>query len=234
MSGGSLCCTLLLDVLEETPVKAIWGVTAALLAGVSGCASKSAIPDVTEDGLARVDIRGVDAAYRRPGADLARYSKVMLDPVQVAFDPDWDPKRTGSNLKVSAEDRERIRRELAELFMQVFSEELSKDGGAPLVTSAGPDVLRLSTGLADVYINAPDTMEAGRSRTYVMSAGRATLVAGSSRFGERRHPRPSLRSARGEQYRRFAMVRQHTQLCRGAARVHSLGEVAASALRRRA
>jgi hypothetical protein len=158
-------------------VKAIWGVTTALLVGVSGCASKSTIPDVTEDGLQRVDIRGVDAAYLRPGADLNKYRKVMLDPVQVAFDPDWDPKRTGSNLKVSAEDRERIRRELSELFMQVFSEELTKDGGPPLVTTAGPDVLRLSTGLADVYVNAPDTMEPGRSRTYVMSAGHATLVA---------------------------------------------------------
>ena len=158
-------------------MKAIWGVTTALLVGVGGCASKSTIPDVTEDGLTRVDIRGVDAAYRRPGADLNKYRKVMLDPVQVAFDPDWDPKRTGSNLKLSAEDRERIRRELGELFMQVFSEELTKDGGAPLVTIAGPDVLRLSTGLADVYVNAPDTMEPGRSRTYVMSAGHATLVA---------------------------------------------------------
>jgi hypothetical protein len=158
-------------------VKAIWGVIVATLAGVSGCASKPAIPDVTEDGLARVDIRGVYAAYRRPGADLNKYRKVMLDPVQVAFDPDWDPKRTGSNLPLSAEDRERIRRELAELFTEVFSKELTKDGGPPLVTSAGSDVLRLSTALADVYVNAPDTNEPGRSRTYVMSAGSATLVA---------------------------------------------------------
>jgi hypothetical protein len=158
-------------------VKAIWGVITALIVGTSGCASRPAIPDVTEDGLARIDIRGVDAAYRRPGADLHQYRKVMLDPVQVAFDPSWDPKRTGSGLALSAEDRERIRRELGELFMAVFSQELTKDGGAALVTSAAPDVMRLSTGLADVYVNAPDTNEPGRSRTYVMSAGRATLVA---------------------------------------------------------
>jgi hypothetical protein len=164
------------QIYEEASVKASWGLIAALLAGVSGCASKSTVPDVTEDGLARVEIRGVYAAYRRPGADLHQYTKVLLDPVQVSFDPDWDPARTGSRLKLSAEDRERIRRELAELFMQVFAEELTKDGGPSLVTGAGPDVLRLSTGLADVYVNAPDTMEPGRSRTYVMSAGSATLV----------------------------------------------------------
>jgi hypothetical protein len=158
-------------------VKAIWGFTTALLVGVSGCASRPAIPDVTEDGLQRVEIRGVDAAYVRPGADLKKYNKIMLDPVQIAFDPDWDPKRLGSNMRLSAEERERIRGDIAELFMEVFSKELTKDGGAPLVTSAGSDVLRLSTGLADVYINAPDTNEPGRSRVYTMSAGHATLVA---------------------------------------------------------
>ena len=38
-------------------------------------------------------------------------------------------------------------------------------------------MLRVSSALVDVYVNAPDTMEPGRSRTYTMSAGRATLIA---------------------------------------------------------
>ena len=33
-----------------------------------------------------------------------------------------------------------------------------------------------SPGVANLYINAPDTMSAGRSRTYTTEAGEATLV----------------------------------------------------------
>ena len=44
------------------------------------------------------------------------------------------------------------------------------------MTTPGNDVLRLSPGVANLYINAPDTMSAGRSRTYTTEAGEATLV----------------------------------------------------------
>lgn len=159
-------------------MRTMWGVIAALLAAVGGCTSMQSGPnEVTEDGLTRVTVSGVDAAYVRKGADFKQYTKIMLDPVQVAFDKNWDPKRTASNLPLPAEDRERIRREAADLFMQVFKQELEKDGGYPLVSAAGPDVMRLSAALVDVYVNAPDTMSPGRSRTYVMNAGSATLVA---------------------------------------------------------
>ena len=91
-------------------MKAIWGIIAALLAAVGGCTSMQVDPnEVTEDGLTRTAISGVDAAYVRQGTDFKQYRKILLDPVQVAFDKDWDPKRAGSNLPLSTEDRERIR-----------------------------------------------------------------------------------------------------------------------------
>ena len=121
-------------------------------------------------------------------------------------------------MALPAEDRERIRRELTELFMQVFAEELTSNGGAPLVTTAGPDVLRLSAVLPDVYVNAPDTLEPGRSRTYVMSAGHATLVA------ELRDSESGAIIGR--------LVRKRAELCRGAARDYSRGKAVAPALRR--
>jgi hypothetical protein len=159
-------------------MKAIWGFIAAALVTTAGCTStQSNTNEVTEDGLTRVSLRGIDAAYVRKGADFKAYTKIMLDPVQVAFDKNWDPKRTASHLPLPAEDRERIRKEAAELFMQVFKQELEKDGGYPLVSVAGPDVMRLSAALVDVYVNAPDTMSPGRTRTYVMNAGTATLAA---------------------------------------------------------
>ena len=131
---------------------------------------------MTEDGLKKVDARGVDAAYVRPGASLGTYKRILLDPVEVAFSKDWKPKKTGSYLPLSNEDREKIRRDLAELFTTTFTEVLQK-GGYPVVSESGPDVLRVTAGLTDVYINAPDTMAPGRSYTFVMSAGHMTLVA---------------------------------------------------------
>jgi 6-phosphogluconate dehydrogenase len=38
-------------------------------------------------------------------------------------------------------------------------------------------VLRVRAGIANLYVNAPDTMSAGRTRTYAVSAGEMTLVA---------------------------------------------------------
>jgi uncharacterized protein DUF3313 len=143
---------------------------------IAGCQSGPAAPDMTEDGLKKVDVPGVDAAYVRPGATLGTYQRILLDPVQVAFSKDWKPMKTGSYMPLSDEDREKIRRDLANLFVTTATDVLQK-GGYPVVTESGPDVLRVSAGLADVYINAPDTMTPGRNYNFVMSAGHMTLVA---------------------------------------------------------
>jgi Protein of unknown function (DUF3313) len=146
------------------------------LVGCATTGSSSTSPQMTEDGLKKVDVRGVDAAYVRPGASLGTYKRILLDPVQVSFSKDWKPQETGSYLPLSKEDRERIRKDLAELFTTTSTEVLEK-GGYPVVTESGPDVLRVTARLADVYINAPDTMTPGRSYNFVMSAGQMTLIA---------------------------------------------------------
>jgi hypothetical protein len=60
-------------------------------------------------GLVPLKTKDVDLAYTRPGATLAAYKKVMLDPIDVAFHKDWNPERAGSRLKLSAQERENIR-----------------------------------------------------------------------------------------------------------------------------
>jgi hypothetical protein len=146
------------------------------LVGCSTTGSGVALPDTTEEGLKKVNVKGIDAAYVRPGSSLGNYKRILLDPVQVSFSKDWKPDKTGSYLPLSQEDRERIRKDLAELFITTATEVLEK-GGYPVVTESAPDVLRITAELADVYINAPDTMSAGRSYSFVMSAGHMTLVA---------------------------------------------------------
>ncbi len=146
------------------------------LVGCSTTGSGVALPDTTEEGLKKVNVKGIDAAYVRPGSSLGNYKRILLDPVQVSFSKDWKPDKTGSYLPLSQEDRERIRKDLADLFITTATEVLEK-GGYPVVTESAPDVLRITAELADVYINAPDTMSAGRSYSFVMSAGHMTLVA---------------------------------------------------------
>src|ERR1700754_4471229 len=68
--------------------------------GVAGvAAAKEPTPD-SWDGMPRVKRPGLDAVYLRQGASLAKYKKVMLDPVEVSFDKNWDPngKITGTNI----------------------------------------------------------------------------------------------------------------------------------------
>jgi hypothetical protein len=56
---------------------------------------------------------------------------------------------------------------------EIFVEEFNK-GGYQVVTEAGPDVLWLRTGVLNVRVSAPDTMEPGRTYTFANDAGEAT------------------------------------------------------------
>jgi hypothetical protein len=130
----------------------------------------------TWDGLEQRKAKGVDAVYVRPEVDFSGYRNVLIDPVEVAFDKNWKPNRTGSaSRRLSTDEIEKIRGEMASEFRRIFAEELAA-GGYDVVAAPFDDTLRVTAGLADVYITAPDTMSAGRTRTYTRSAGRMTLV----------------------------------------------------------
>jgi len=128
------------------------------------------------EGLKAVKSKDLDMVYARPGATLASYNKVMVDPVEVAFAKNWDPKRTGSNLKLGADERENIRTGVAKITQEQFAKMLQSNNGYPVVSAAGPDVLRAKARVLNLYVNAPAADSgAGRSRTYSLSAGEATL-----------------------------------------------------------
>jgi len=130
-------------------------------------------PTVSHDGLKLTSSKNVALLYVREGASLAGYRKVMLDPVQVAFDKQWSRDRRD----IPEDERERIRNELAEEFRKVFKEELEKSGGYQIVDSGGAEVLRVTAVIVDLFVTAPDVNRAGRNKTYTVSAGRMTLIA---------------------------------------------------------
>jgi len=149
---------------------------AMLLASAAFAADKAALDEaMSHDGLQKIKVKGLELAYARPGATLAGYDKVKLDPVEVAFRKDWEPTRTGSTKKLTAEERENIRSGVATIVHDTFAAELRKGGNYQVVNEAGPDVLRVKAQIVNLYVTAPDTRTGAATRVYVVSAGEMTL-----------------------------------------------------------
>jgi hypothetical protein len=129
------------------------------------------------DGLQKVTVKGVDLAYVRPGATLAGYSRVKLDPVEVAFRKDWDPKRTGSSFTLSAEERESIRQGVAKIVYDEFVSELQAKSTYKVVNEIGADVLRVRVNIVNLYVTAPDVLSSGPNKAFTVSPVEMTLFA---------------------------------------------------------
>jgi len=132
---------------------------------------------MSQGGLQKTSVKGLELAYVRPGASLAAYKRVKLDPVDVQFDKSWEPTRTGSRIKLSSEEREKIRAGVAKLVEEEFAKAVEKGGTYQIASESAPDVLRVKVSVLNVYINAPADTGFGRSKTYVSSAGQMTLLA---------------------------------------------------------
>lgn len=149
--------------------------SAMLLAGPADAAK----PPDTWDGLVKVNSKRLDLAYLQPGADFRGYTKVMLDPTEVAFQKNWQRDyntSSGRDLSARVSDRD-VQEALAKGVVasnEIFAEAWAK-GGYPVVTEAGPDVLRIKTGVVNIWVNAPDVASAGRALTLAPEAGQATF-----------------------------------------------------------
>lgn len=149
-------------------------------AALAFCAAPSlAKAPASWDGLVNVKAKRLALAYLLPHADFRAYTKVMLDPAEVAFAKNWQRDYNMSSASLGGRITDKDMRDaiveaqasLDKIFAERFAEE-----GYQVVTEPGPDVLRLSLGIADLTVNAPDKLVAGRSTTYSVEAGEATFV----------------------------------------------------------
>jgi len=146
-----------------------------ILLALSGCATQQQYDEYvqeTVDGLERVKTPKVDVAYVRPDAEFSNYKKVMITSVDVSFRKDWSREHR----EISQAEQGRIRLGLANLFREVFRDELEKKGGIPVVKQPGPDVLGVRAQLIDLDITAPDDLRGTNRTIYVTEAGSVTLV----------------------------------------------------------
>jgi len=136
-------------------------------------------PEYTVEGLKRVhDAKGMALVYAEEGADLSQYDRVYLAEPYVAFKKNWkrDQNRgaVGLSTKVRTSDMDRIKLNVKELFIEVFTEELQK-GGYELANERAEDVLIVKPAIIDLNVNAPDIRTGSRTNTYASSAGSMTL-----------------------------------------------------------
>lgn len=155
--------------------------SAALLMALTSPSSpvSGARPPDNIEGLYKVPSKRFDTVYLLPGADFRPYTKVMFDTPEVAFKKNWqrdyNSNVVGTDRRISDQDAQKILDAARTGLVDVFSKAYTA-GGYQVVTSPGPDVLRLKTSVVNLDVVAPDTLTAGRSRTFSREAGSATLV----------------------------------------------------------
>ena len=146
-------------------------------AAVSG--SVAAKAPATWDGLVQVKSKKLALAYLLPGADFRAYSKVMFDDPEVAFSKNWQRDYNASTMTLSGRITDKDMRDTVEKakasLSEVFPKQFTKEG-YQVVTVAGADVLRLSTAIIDLQVNAPERNTPGMSLSFAVDAGGATFA----------------------------------------------------------
>lgn len=135
-------------------------------------AEEDNLPAVTIDGMHRIDGAQMAVVYAKPDVDLSQYKRILLLEPQVAFIKDWQEKQNSVlRQRVTVDDMQRIKTELAALFMDVFKDELQNNGGYELVDYAAEDVLIVHPAIFDLNVLSPDTPTSRNERSAIASVG---------------------------------------------------------------
>jgi hypothetical protein len=146
-----------------------------LALNINAIADDKAPPEVTVDGLHLIKGTEMARVYAKPGVDLSQYNNIHLVQPHVAFIKDWQrqqnrvPKRT-----VTKDDMQRMKSDLAGLFIEVFKQELQNNGYV-MVDEFAEDVLIVRPAIVDLNVIAPYLPRDRNSRSSIASAGSMTL-----------------------------------------------------------
>lgn len=130
------------------------------------------------DGLTRVQSSRLDEFQVRPNVDLAKYRKVIVDPVQVSVHEEWLKDvnyRRATTRRIGEDEVRRVSDEAAaSLRTSVVGAYRAK--GYEVAAAPGSGVLRLSPRIYRLYVNALDAMASGTTKVITREAGEATLI----------------------------------------------------------
>ncbi|HRD27422.1 MAG TPA: DUF3313 family protein [Caulobacter sp.] len=154
-------------------------VATLLAAAAPAAATFAASAPTSWDDLVRVKSRALDSVYLLPGVDFRPYTKVMIDPAEVAFRKGWlrDYNASTSSLaaRLDESDAERMAAEARTGFDGIVREAFAA-AGYEIVDTPGADVLRVSPSVFNLAINAPDVPSAGRVSNWSVEAGEASVL----------------------------------------------------------
>ena len=129
-------------------------------------------PKTTIDGMNLVEGTKMALVYAKPGVDLSQYDRILLIEPTVSFVKDWLKFQNNKlRQRVTVEDMQRIKTELAALFMEVFKNELQNNGGYKLADQAADDVLIVHPAIVDLNVISPDTPGTRNQRSAIASVG---------------------------------------------------------------
>lgn len=134
-------------------------------------------PEVSIEGLVLVEKDNRGEIYADSEVDWSLFNQIQLQPATVSFRKNWQRDQNRYDpWRVKNQDVERIKSGLSELFHDVFTEELSANGGYKMTDSTGEDVMIINPRIVDLDIAAPDTRTTTRTISYTEQAGRMTLM----------------------------------------------------------
>jgi hypothetical protein len=109
------------------------------------------------DRLVQIKPRQMEMAWLLPGADFRPYTEVNIGKTRVAFRNNW-MKDYNLNAQlgnwVTQEDAAEIMAAAQTNFDDIFVDAFTK-AGYEVVTTTGPDVLRVNSSILDLNVNAP-------------------------------------------------------------------------------
>jgi len=143
---------------------------------------------ITPDGLHRVLWEPFGVTFVKPGADLARYDKVLVQAVTISYKrPPRSTSLEDSSITPNFALSDSAVSSMKKYFHDVFVEALGESKDFKVTDSTGPDVLLISGHIENLEITAPpQSDEDGRETDYTQSSGQMTLVldARDSESGE--------------------------------------------------
>ena len=153
-----------------------WVFACCILLSANLSAGQENPPETTVDGLRLVHGTKMALVYAKPGADLSQYNRIYLVEPQIAFRKNWlKTQNSIPNQTVTRDDMQRIKTDLAALFIEVFRQELQNNGGYVLVDGAADDVLIVRPAIIDLDVFSPDTPGTTGQRSAIASAGTMSL-----------------------------------------------------------